>query len=567
MSRILIADEQPLIRHAIRQLLEVQGHSVVAELDDGADALRQALRIEPSLLILDLALPRLGGLEIIQRLRQQGCKVPILVLTAQSNEHFAGLTLQAGGTGFISKQDDLNELVEAVRTLLHGHSYFPSQWVGSVAPHIGLKAEEEQLRSLSARELTVLRYLANGRSNKEIADKLALSDRTVSTYKTRLQQKLNVDSLAQLLEIAWRQGLLGGIATQSETGAPDNAQFHHMFDAMPFPVALRDTEGCLLACNGRFLEFHDISPEQATGMRIIDSDMLPPDQALKLHTRYLQNIALEQPYCSDEILDYQGRRIAIRTWQVPFRDDQGNLIGMLCSTVDLSEQDQQITALTQAQESGKAISRTRTQFLHDTGEHLLTLIRSIQKSVRPLVVQWPDNKNVIKARAQLQTLHEQFEVLLDLVRIERGTLVLMPRAAELGRQTDLEIADFNNRYPGSVLLTPAPSPARCWVDAPRYRQLLRALLEYCIDLGLPDLKVVCQMTASAQAELLWELSVEPGPTSRAEGLADGLDLDEINPRRALCSHLAALMGGALELEQPAAERPLALLSLRFTQSG
>lgn len=566
MSNIVIADEQPLIRHAIRQVLEAQGHSIVAELDDGADALRQTLRLEPSLLILDLVLPRLGGLEVIQRLRQQGSKVPVLVLTAQSSEHFAGLALQAGGTGFISKQDDFDELGEAVRTLLRGHSYFPSHWVGSVAPQIGLKAEEEQLRSLSARELTVLRYLANGRSNKEIADELALSDRTVSTYKARLQQKLNVDSLAQLLEIAWRQGLLGGITTPSETGALDNAQFHHMFDAMPFPVALRDTEGYLLACNGRFLEFHDISPEQATGMRIIDSDMLLPEQALKLHTRYLQNIALEQPYCSDEILDYQGRRIAIRTWQVPFRDDQGNLIGMLCSTVDLSEQDQQITALTQARESGKAISRTRTQFLHDTGEHLLTLIRSIQKSVRPLAVQWPDNENVIKAQAQLQTLHEQFEVLLDLVRIERGTLVLMPRAAELGRQTDLEIADFNSRYPGSVLLTPAPSPARCWVDAPRYRQLLRALLEYCIDLGLPELKVVCQMNASTQAELIWELSVEPGPTSRAEGLADGLDLDAINPRRALCSHLAALMGGSLELEQPAAERPLALLSLRFTQS-
>ena len=567
MSHIVIADEQPLIRHAIRQVLEAQGHSVVAELDDGADTLRHTLRLAPSLLILDLVLPRLGGLEIIQRLRQQGSKVPVLVLTAQSSEHFAGLTLQAGGTGFISKQDDSNELGEAVRTLLHGHSYFPGHWVGSVAPQIGLKTEEEQLRSLSARELTVLRYLANGRSNKEIADELALSDRTVSTYKARLQQKLNVDSLAQLLEIAWRQGLLGGIATRSETGALDNAQFHQMFDAMPFPVALRDTEGYLMACNGRYLEFHDVNQEQATGMRIIDSEVLTPEQALKLHTRYLQNVALEQPYSSDEILDYRGRRIAIRTWQVPFRDDQGNLIGMLCSTVDLSEQDQQITALTQARESGKATIRTRNQFLHDTGEHLLTLIHSIEKSVRQLAVQWPDNENVIHVQTRLQTLHEQFEVLLDLVRIERGTLLLMPRAAELGRQTELEIADFNSRLPGAVLLIPVPSPARCWVDAPRYRQMLRALLEYCLDLGLSDLKVACHMTASAQAELLWELSVEPGPTSRSEGLADGLDLDEINPRRALCSHLAALMGGALELEQPTADGPFALLHLRFAQSS
>lgn len=93
MSKILIADEQPLIRHAIRQVLEAQGHSIIAELDDGADALRQTLRLEPSLLILDLVLPRFGGLEVIQRLRQQGSKVPILVLTAQSSEHFAGLCI------------------------------------------------------------------------------------------------------------------------------------------------------------------------------------------------------------------------------------------------------------------------------------------------------------------------------------------------------------------------------------------------------------------------------------------------------------------------------------------
>jgi PAS domain S-box-containing protein len=575
MSEIVIADEQPLIRHAIRHVLEAQGHSIVAELDDGADALRQTLRLEPSLLILDLVLPRLGGLEVIQRLRQQGSRVPILVLTAQSSEHFAGLCLQAGSTGFISKQDDFTELSEAVRTLVRGHSYFPSHWVGSVAPQIGLKAEEQQLSSLSARELTVLRYLANGRSNKEIADELALSDRTVSTYKSRLQRKLNVDSLAQLLEIAWRQGLLGGIAmgpksNSVETGTLENSQFHQMFDSMPFPVALRDTEGYLLACNGHYLAFHDVTQEQALGMRIIDSDVLTPEEALKLHTRYLQNIALELPFSSDEILQYRGRRIVVRTWQVPFHDDQGNLIGMLCSTVDISEQDQQIAALTQARELGMSTSRNRARFLHDAGEQMLALIRSIQKTVHPLGIQWPDNENVIEAQSQLQSLHQKFQVLMDLVRIERGTLVLMPRSDELGRQTALEVADFNGRNPDgqhAIVFSPAAVLARCWVDVQRYRQMLRALFDYSLELGLTDLTVQCYMTPSAHAELLWELRVEPGPTSRSEGLVDFLDLDELNPQRALCSHLAILMGGDLKFEQPNTSGSLALLSLRFAQSS
>lgn len=570
MGRILIADEQPLIRHAMRQLLEAHGHCVVAELDDGADALQQTLRLEPSLLILDLVLPRLGGLEVIQRLRLQGSKVPILVLTAQSTEHFAALCLQAGSNGFVSKQDDCNELHQAVRTLLHGRSYFPSHWMGSVAPQIALKAEEAQLSSLSARELTVLRYLANGRSNKQIADELALSDRTVSTYKARLQRKLNVDSLAQLLEIAWRQGLLGGISTAPGMGVPDNAQFHQMFDAMPFPVALRDTQGYLLVCNGAYLAFHDVSQEQATGMRITDSAVLTSQQTLGLHTRYLHNIAQEQPCCSDEILDYRGRRIAVRTWQVPFRDGQGQLIGILCSTVDISEQDQQIVALTQGRESGKAISRSRTRLLHDAGEQMLALIRSIQTSMHPLGAQCPDNQNVIKARTQMNALHERFEVLLDLVRLELGTLLLMPRVDELYRQTELEIADLNSRcsstYP-VVVLCPAPTPARCWFDTRRYRQMVRALLDYCLEPGLPDLGVTCQVTLSADAQLYWELSVEPGPRSRAEGMAQLPALDEISPKRALCARLAVLMGGALKLDPTSAGSQHARLCLRFTQSG
>lgn len=571
MSTILIADEQPLIRHAIRQVLEAQGHSIVGELDDGADALRQTLRLEPSLLILDLVLPRLGGLEVIQRLRQQGSKVPILVLTAQSSEHFAGQSMRAGSTGFISKQDDFDELGEAVRALLHGHSYFPSHWVGSVAPQIGLKAEEEQLGSLSARELTVLRYLANGRSNKEIADELALSDRTVSTYKARIQRKLNVDSLAQVLEIAWRQGLLGGIATVPHTDGDtlDNSQFHHMYDAMPFPVALRDSEGYLLACNGHYLEFHDVTPEQAVGMRIVDSGVLPPDEALKLHHRYLQNAALEQPFRSDEVLHYRGRRVVLRSWQVPFRDDQGKLIGMLCSTVDITEQDQQIADLTQARDLFKSIRRTRTLFLHDAGEQMLELIRSVQEEVQPLGIEWPDNPHVLKAQTRLQTLYEQLQVLMELVRIERGTLVLMPRSAELGRQTSLEVADFNGRFPDAhpaVVLTPAPSPARCWVDVQRYRQMLRALFDYCLELGLADLTLECHLTASGNAELLWELRVEPGPVSRSQGFADFLDLEQVNPQKSLGSRLAILMGGDLAFAQPSADAPLAILSLRLAQS-
>lgn len=572
MSKILIADEQPLFRHGIRQALEAQGHSLVAELDNGTDALRQTLQLKPSLLILDLALPRLGGLEVIRRLRKQACKVPILVLTAQSSEHFAGLSLQAGSTGFISKQDDLHQLGEAVRTLLHGHSYFPSHLVGNVAPQIGLKAEEAQLDSLSARELTVLRYLANGRSNKDIAQELALSDRTVSTYKARLQRKLNVDSLAQLLEIAWRQGLLGGIepvAGSARIGEIEQEQFQRIFDAMPMPVALRDQQGHLLACNRQHLDFHGVTEEQAMGMRIIDSSVLMPEEALKLHHGYLQAVALGQPFSDELILRYRDRRKAVRSWGVPFHDSQGNLIGMLCSTVDITEQDQQIAALNQAKEQWQSIRRTRTQFLHDAGEQLIAQLDGIIKSVRRACRQSPDNALLSNILPGVLALQDQITVLVDVVRIERGTLILMPRAAELNELTRLEITDFNDRHTDTqpvVVAHGCDEPANVWVDPDRYRQMLRAMFEYCHYLELPDITVECRLTPAPQAELLWQLSIEPGPMARADGLFDDLAHNQINPQLALCTHLIALMNGELSLESPRPDGPLAVLTVRFAQA-
>ena len=96
MRRVVIADEQPIVRHALRQLLGEMGHEVVAERDDGTDALQDCLRLLPDLLILDLALPRLSGLEVVRRLRQRESRIAILVLTAQSSEHFAGSACRPG---------------------------------------------------------------------------------------------------------------------------------------------------------------------------------------------------------------------------------------------------------------------------------------------------------------------------------------------------------------------------------------------------------------------------------------------------------------------------------------
>src|SRR5262245_27052792 len=196
MSRILVVDPEPVTRHAIRLLMEAEGHEVVGETDSGPQALQLARRLLPDLVVMELSIHGLGGLEVIQRLvaMELGCR--ILVLTAQDSEYFAGRCLQGGARGFVSKQQDPRELKVAVHALLAGQSYFPSHAL------LGASQHSEVLRDLSVRELTVLQLLARGFSNVAISEQLAISDKTVSTYKVRLMQKLHAASLVELIDIA-----------------------------------------------------------------------------------------------------------------------------------------------------------------------------------------------------------------------------------------------------------------------------------------------------------------------------------------------------------------------------
>ncbi|MNP09794.1 Virulence sensor protein BvgS precursor [compost metagenome] len=342
-----------------------------------------------------------------------------------------------------------------------------------------------------------------------------------------------------------------------------------MFEAMPIPVALRDREGRVLACNRRHLEFHQITEQQAFGMRVYDSHVLEPEQALQLHQGYLQAVALGEPYSVEHVLRYQDRRMVIRSWGVPVRDQQGEPFGMLCSAVDITDQDREISALTQARELGKAVRRTRSQFLHETGEHLLDLLKSCVTSMRSLAGQMPDNPALHKARADLQTLHEQLQMLLDLVRIERGSLVLLPSAADLALLTAEEVARFNARQPSAeptVLLQTQAEPMFGWVDTRRYQQMLRALCDYALYLGLEDIALRWQVTEQSHAEFLWQLIMEPGPRSLTANRLHEVAHNELNPDRVFCAQLAQLMDGELGLNPPCAAAPLARLTVRFAHA-
>ncbi len=207
MSRILIVDDHPVIRMAMKMLLEAEGHQIVGDTDNGVDAISLGRELKPDLVILDFGIPRLDGIEVISRLMVLALPLKILVLTGQSASLFALRSMQAGAAGFVCKQGGLAELVTAVNAVASGYSYFPSSAMRPVQQ--GAYSDDvELLGRLSDREVSVLQYLSQGYSNKQISEQMFISNKTVSTYKARLLLKLNAGSLVDLIEFAKRNTLI-----------------------------------------------------------------------------------------------------------------------------------------------------------------------------------------------------------------------------------------------------------------------------------------------------------------------------------------------------------------------
>ncbi|MFM0726651.1 response regulator transcription factor [Paraburkholderia strydomiana] len=195
MKRIVIIDDHPIIRGTIAGVIHADPElDMVGECGDGEDGLKMVLTECPDLVILDLDLPRLDGLSLIRRIRAQNLKTSILVLSAKPEHVMASYTRNAGANGYVSKGREISELITALKTVLFGYDCFPAD---TADPAVG-----SRLKSLSTREVEVLQHLARGASNREIATRLFLSDKTVSTYKSRIQEKLGLGSLAALIEFA-----------------------------------------------------------------------------------------------------------------------------------------------------------------------------------------------------------------------------------------------------------------------------------------------------------------------------------------------------------------------------
>ncbi|EKT4484552.1 response regulator transcription factor [Pseudomonas putida] len=208
MHKVLIVDDHPFIRATVCMLLRKERLDIVGQTDNGVDAVRLTRELGPELVILDIAMPGLDGLEVIARIQAMAQRPKVLVLTSQLAEAYSLRCMQAGAVGFVAKTDELDELCKAVRAALSGYTYFPEVALSSVHKQQLTYSEAQCIASLTDRELMVLQYLARGLSNKAIGEAMLLSNKTISTYKTRLMEKLRVSSLIDLADFARRNALV-----------------------------------------------------------------------------------------------------------------------------------------------------------------------------------------------------------------------------------------------------------------------------------------------------------------------------------------------------------------------
>jgi two-component system response regulator NreC len=203
--RIVLADDHAVVRSALRMLLEAEADfEVVAEAGDAENAARKVRGHHPDVLVLDLNMPGGSGLAMLPKIRDESPDTQVVVLTMQSEPAFAREAMQAGALGYVLKEAADAELVRAVRMAAAGETYLQPELGARLAAEPGSTAPDD----LSQRELEVLRLIALGYTNNEIAEQLYLSVRTVESHRAHIQQKLRLTTRSELVRYALERGLV-----------------------------------------------------------------------------------------------------------------------------------------------------------------------------------------------------------------------------------------------------------------------------------------------------------------------------------------------------------------------
>lgn len=210
--RVVLADDHVVVRAGLKALVDdCAGMRVVGEASNGLEAIRCACELKPDVLLMDLSMPEMGGAEATERIRRECPGVKVIALTAYEDRAHLTRLLQAGAAGYVLKRGAADELVRAIRLVAGGASYVePTMAVALLGNPTGSSQPGDAVEDsrLSEREEEVVRSLAWGESNKEIATRLGISTKTVETYKTRIREKLGLRSRTEMVRYALRRGWL-----------------------------------------------------------------------------------------------------------------------------------------------------------------------------------------------------------------------------------------------------------------------------------------------------------------------------------------------------------------------
>ena len=211
--RILIADDHALVRRGARSVLHSRhGWKVVGEAENGREAIRKAIDLKPDVALVDIGMPDLDGIEVARQIRDAAPDTKVLVLTMHESDQMVRRALDAGASGYLLKSDLTDSLRQAVKAVAEGERFLAPK-VSEIVLHGFLKTKSQHQQGERAgmrttpREIEIIRMLAEGKTNKEIAALLGIAVRTVETHRSRIMLKLGLHSLAELIHYAMRNGL------------------------------------------------------------------------------------------------------------------------------------------------------------------------------------------------------------------------------------------------------------------------------------------------------------------------------------------------------------------------
>ena len=203
MINVLIADSHPIVRLGIKQVLNsTSDFEVIGDVATTSELFKLLEKITPDVVMLEMDIPEINGIAALRKIKQDFPNTKVLMYSGQSEDVYALSTIRAGAFGYLSKTADIDYIISAIRKVAEGNMFITNELAQRLAFDEGTQKPRRFFRKLSTREVEVLKLLASGKRNKEVAEGLNLNEKTVSTYKARLMRKLNVDNLVDLLQQA-----------------------------------------------------------------------------------------------------------------------------------------------------------------------------------------------------------------------------------------------------------------------------------------------------------------------------------------------------------------------------